>query len=112
MRQRPQRRFDEAFKRDALLHLERTDRTLPQVARDLGMSVQTLRSWYNAEVAKKRKPGKSPKVTPAPTAAETLEEENARLKRALAASEKRVSELEEDREILKKAAAFFARESE
>ena len=47
-----------------------------------------------------------------PTAKETLEEENARLKRQLELLSRKVELLESDREILKKAAAFFAKESE
>jgi transposase len=111
-------RYDDAFRRDALALLERSDRTLFQVATELGMSPSTLRYWYNAEVAKKKKvKGRQPlKALKALTAsekqAETLEEENARLKRELEAALKKNAELEEDRAILKKAAAFFAKESE
>ncbi len=108
-------RYDDAFRRDALALLERSDRTLFQVATDLGMSASTLRYWYNAEVAKKKKvKGRQPlkALTSVEQQAETLEEENARLKRELEAALKKNAELEEDRAILKKAAAFFAKESE
>jgi len=108
-------RYDDAFRRDALALLERSDRTLFQVATELGMSPSTLRYWYNAEVAKKKKvKGRQPlkALTASEKQAETLEEENARLKRELEAALKKNAELEEDRAILKKAAAFFAKESE
>ena len=57
------------------------------------------------------------RLTPLGTASvverkETLAEENKRLKRELDAALKKNAELEMDRAILKKAAAFFAKESE
>ncbi len=72
------------------------DRSLTQVARDLGISASLLQNWKqrmleeNEDLAGLR--------------SETLEQENRRLRRENAS-------LREDREILKKAAAFFAKES-
>ncbi len=115
MRESNYRRYDETFKRDALGILERSDRTMSQVARDLGVDYATLRYWYNADVAKKKKLKKGRGAASPPPPAkpvETLEEENARLKAELAAERKKTADLEMDRAILKKAAAFFAKESE
>jgi len=114
MRASAYRVYDKSFKEDALKVLERADRTIWQVASDLGISPSTLRHWYKKEVAKKKKGTSRPSTNekPAPAQGETLHEENARLKRELAAALKRNAELEEDRAILKKAAAFFAKESE
>ena len=71
------------------------DRSLTQVARDLGLSPSLLQNWNqrmleeNEDLAGSR--------------SETLEQENRRLRRENAS-------LREDREILQKAAAFFAKE--
>jgi len=61
-----------------------------------------------ARKGKKPTPG-GPRVD---TEAETGEEKVKRLERENAALRKRVDDLEQDRAILKKAAAFFAKESE
>lgn len=109
------RKYDEAFKRDALQMVARGERSIGQIAYALGMKESTLRYWYNLDVAKKKKraPGvRSPRPVTPPPEVETLEEQNARLKREVDALQKRVDELEVDRAILKKAAAFFVKESE
>jgi transposase len=89
------RSYTEEFKAEAVRAATAGDRSLTQVARDLGVNASVLQGWkhrLNAttdEVVGKRE--------------ETLEEENRRLRRENAS-------LREDREILKKAAAFFAKE--
>jgi len=105
-------RYTAEFKTDALALLERTGRSLPRVARDLGVSVSSLRIWYKeAEMVKKQeKPSKAEPA--APPTSESTDVEVRRLKRELANAKKRIEELEEDRAILKKAATFFAKESE
>ena len=109
------RRYGATFRADAIALLERSDRLPGQVARDLGIPEATLRYWYFCHMTKgKKRPAKG-KPKPLPVgdpAKETLEAENARLERELAAAERKVRQLEEDRAILKKAAAFFAKESE
>jgi len=87
--------YDPEFRARAV-ELVRT-RGLPraQVARDLGITVETLRLWVKqAEIDAGRRDG--------PTSGEQAEV--ARLQREIAV-------LKEEREILKKAAALFARES-
>lgn len=84
------------FRREAVQLAQNTDRSIAQVARDLGVSNQTLRNWIKqADVDAGRR--------------EVLttdeREELRRLRR-----ENRT--LLQEREILKKATAFFARESE
>jgi len=112
------RRYDAAFRRDALALLERTGRSLKAVAEDLGVPHSTLHAWYTLEMAKKgKKVGKGPrKGNPASAAlrqaTETPEEKIARLEHELVVLRRENDELHMDRAILKKAAAFFAKESE
>jgi len=86
--------YPAAFRAEAVQLVRGGGRTLTQAARDLGVHHDTLRSWVKqADIDGGRRDGL------------TTEEraELARLRR-----ENRV--LQEEREILKKAAAFFARE--
>jgi transposase len=69
--------------------------SISQIARDLGVSVWTLRGWVKKHREKSR--------LAQPRRAETVEEENRRLRRELAV-------LRQERDILKKAAAYFAKE--
>ena len=115
MRAYSHRRYDETFKQEALELLERSDRSLGQVALDLGVEPTTLRYWYKkAEMAKKgKRSGPRVKALPvADPASETPETKLARLERENQTLRKKLAELEMDRAILKKAAAFFAKESE
>ncbi len=88
-----QGKYSDEFKREAVRQVE-AGRPLGQVARDLGIAKTTLWQWRAA-----LKDGRS---LEAGNESE-VRKENARLRR-------RIRELEEDREILKKAAAFFAKE--
>ena len=106
------RKYTEEFKADTLKRIRRGDRIVAQIARDLGVSHWTLRGWVeNDDMAKRKKkgPGKAAAVDPANESPqerlERLERENERLRREN-------DSLRTDREILKKAAAFFAKESE
>ena len=91
-------KYTEEFKRDAVrLMRNRGERTVAQVADDLGVSANQLHRWASKlearDVAKRNDHG------------ETLEEENRRLR-------KEVERLKMEKTILKKAAAFFAKEDE
>ncbi len=83
------------FKVEAVQLVQQRERSLPQIARDLGVSEQTLRNWV-----------KRIEIDSGVRAGLTTEERDElhRLRR-----ENRI--LKEERDILKKAAAFFARES-
>ena len=88
--------YPEDFRREALRLLRRGDRTIPELARDLGVSPQSLRNWSKqVDVDEGKREGLS----------SDEREELRRLRR-----ENRI--LQEEREILKKAAAFFAKDSE
>ena len=109
MRVRKTQQYDETFRAEALVLLERTDRTLSRVAADLGIPNATLRYWQS--MAKKRKGPKRPGPT-IDASSETAGQKLQRLERENQQLRKKVEELETDRAILKKAAAFFAKESE
>ena len=105
--------YDDSFKEDALSLLRRSDRSLKEVAESLDVPKSTLRYWYKADMAKKgRKRPAAAKPPQRDRTDETPEEKIARLERENASLRKKNEQLEMDRAILKKAAAFFAKESE
>jgi transposase len=88
--------YAEEFRREAAALIRSGQRSLPEASKSLGVSQQTLRNWLKREdVDAGRVEGVSSEER----------EELRRLRR-----ENRV--LREEREILKKAAAFFAKEHE
>jgi transposase len=108
--------YTEQFKADAVEALRRSDRSAEQVARDLGISPPSLREWYRREEmtkksksSSKRSAGKAREMV---LAEESPEQRLERLERENVALRKEVESLKMDREILKKAAAFFVKESE
>jgi transposase len=103
--------FTDEFRADAVLLCQRGDRRLREVAADLGVNHWTLREWVRKDELMKRPKKERTEISP-PPASETLEEKVRRLERQLAQRDKQIAQLEMDREILKKAAAFFAKESE
>jgi transposase len=93
---RGSRTYSDEFRREAARLLESGEKPLKQIARDLEVSPATLRSW-RARFG--RSAAKAPKNT-----VPLLEAENRRLRRENA-------RLLEEREILKKATAFFAKDA-
>jgi transposase-like protein len=84
------------FRREALELLKLSGKPLAQIAKDLGVSEQTLRNWRRrADIDAGRTQG-------------LTTDERAELREL----RRRVRTLEMEKEVLKKAAAFFARESE
>ena len=90
------KRYSEEFRREAVRLVEE-GQSVEQVAIDLGVGKTTLWRWRE-QLSSGRKEG------PRPETDEELRKENERLR-------KRLRVLEEEREILKKAATFFAKES-
>ena len=91
------RKYTEEFKREAVRQLEtRGDRSARDVAESLGVAENLLYTWRRkyADVTKAVRAERG----------ETPEEELRRLRRE-------VHQLRRDKEILKKAAAFFAKET-
>ena len=98
MTKRKRRAFNDDFKADAVRLVKAGDRTIGQVAKELDLTETALREWVKRDAVDA---GKAP-----PEALTTVErEELVRLRR----DNKR---LLMERDILKKAAAFFAKESE
>ncbi|MFD4814473.1 transposase [Streptomyces sp. NPDC058418] len=90
------------FKADAVaLYQSRPDATIRSVAADLGINPETLRNWVRTAGASRPRGRRAEVPTEPPT---LLEAENAALRR-------KVRELEEEREILRKAAKYFAGET-
>ena len=86
--------FSDAFKESAMQLALNSEESVSQVARELGISINTLHNW----LYKKRLNDAKEEIAPVH---ETLEEENRRLRKELA-------KVKEEREILKKATAYFS----
>jgi transposase-like protein len=94
-KKRKRRHYTPEFKSEVVALVETSDKTIGQIARDLDLTDSMVRSWV-ANAQKHR--------SPTAVAQGDLEAENQELR-------KRIRELEMERAILKKAAAFFAKES-
>lgn len=92
------KRYTEEFKRDAVELALASDKTVTEVARDLGVSPEGLRGWVNKAKAD-RGQGQPGELTSAER------EELKRLRRQNAEQAKAI-------EVLRKAAVFFAKESD
>ncbi len=91
-----QRVYTREFKVEAVRLSERTEKTVAQIARDLGVPERVLYRWRHElrEQAERAFPGKGHQSE--------LEEENRRLRREL-------EQLKQEREVLNKAVAIFSR---
>lgn len=94
------RRFTEEYKREAVRLWLEGGRSQREICRELEIAPASLRKW-----ARQISPSAASAQTELVDVSESPEAELSRLR-------KRVRELEMEREILKKAAAFFAKESE
>ena len=95
---RKRRKFSQEFKEEAVRLCKQGDRGISEVARELDLTDSALRRWveqYEVDHGEGRR-----------GALTTSEREELRMLR------RRVLRLEQEREILKKAAAFFAKENE
>jgi transposase-like protein len=95
--QKKRRAFTPEFKAEAVRLCKVGDRSIGQVAVDLGLTDSALREWVRRAATDA---GEGP-----PEALTTQERDELRELR------RRVKRLEMEREILKKAAAFFAKEN-
>src|SRR5919112_360764 len=88
--------YPEEFRRDAV-GLVRAGRSISDVAKALGVSAQSLRNWVKQDQLNRRERDDG-----------LTDDEKAELREL----RKRVRRLEQEKEILKRAAAFFAAETE
>jgi transposase len=93
-RRQKHRRFSPEFKAEAVRLVTTTTEPLSTIARDLGVNVASLRSWVDAARPQPREP--------------LTDDERSELKRL----RRELRRVEMERDILKKATAFFARQSE
>ena len=92
---RPRRKFSDEFKRDAVEIVHSSDKSIAQVARELGIYDSTLGNWVKQdEIDRGVRDGVSTSDREEVT---ELRRENARLRM--------------ERELLKRAVAFWVRES-
>ena len=91
-------KYPEEFRRESVQLVLTTDKSMAEVARDLGINYKTLGNWVRSEQAKTARDH-------APGA--LSERERVELKRL----KKENGELKVEREILRKAAAYFAKET-
>jgi len=92
---RPRRKFSDEFKRDAVEIVQSSDKSIAQVARELGIYDSTLGNWVKQdEINRGVRDGVTTDERVEVTA---LRRENARLRM--------------ERELLKRAVAFWVRES-
>jgi transposase len=89
-------KYSEEFRRQAAMLVVDARRPVREVARELDVNHETLRNWVAALRRERATPG-------GPVGADERAE--------LARLRRRVAELELEKEILKKAAVFFARET-
>lgn len=95
-------KYNEDFRRDAVELVRSSGRTLRDVGRELGVNHETLRGWVNAaKRADEQRAGRRSADGGDLSGAER--DELRRLR-------KKVAELELEKEILRKAAAYFAKE--
>ena len=95
---RDRRKFSAEFKQEVVTLIQQGDRTLPEVCRDLDLTDSSVRRWVEQIQGK----------TNIATTEDQAESDKQELDR-LRAENKR---LKMERDILKKATAFFAKESQ
>tara|TARA_Y100000592_G_scaffold80623_1_gene127486 strand:- start:231 stop:518 length:288 start_codon:yes stop_codon:yes gene_type:complete len=91
-------RYTDEFKREAVTQVLERGYTVVEVAKRIGVSRNSLSKWLSEDP-------RNPDSTQAEATNKDLQVENARLKAEL-------RRVQEERDILKKAAAYFANQSE
>ena len=91
-------KYTQEFKDSSVQLILNSNKSVLQISKDLGVSDKTLYAWMKAYRLQHEI------FSPNNTVKESLQDENRRLKRELA-------QVKKEREILKKAAAYFAKEA-
>jgi transposase len=94
-------KYPEQFRRDAVELVRSSGRSLREVGKELGVNHETLRNWVNA-AKRAEAAGQRGREAAEPISADEREE--------LRRLRKKVAELELEKEILRKAAQYFAKE--
>jgi transposase len=94
-------KYSEDFRRDAVELVRSSGRTMRDVGRELGVNHETLRGWVNA--ANRADQQRAGGASGATELSDGEREELRRLRR-------QVAELQMEKDILRKAAAYFAKE--
>jgi transposase-like protein len=97
MRRKPYKQYSREFKLEAIRLAEAGDKTASQVARELGIRANQIWKWTQQLAAEKAAGVPAKRGRPTDDEVSRLRRENARL--------------QEENDILKKAAIYFARES-
>lgn len=91
--------YPKEFRRDVIAAARQGDRTIPQVARSFGISESCLHRWLRIA---EREEGGGNETSPATS--QDLAAENRELR-------KKTARLEQENEILRRATAYFARDT-
>ena len=97
-------RYTQEFKDSAIQLALNSEKSAMSIAKDLGMSDKTLYVWLSDYRKKNFLLPKTHTPSAKSSSKESLEEENRRLRKELAL-------VKQEREILKKATAYFAKEA-
>jgi transposase len=89
--------YPEEFRREAVRLVLTTDKSMAEVARDLGVNYKTLGNWVRSDKYREQR-----------DAAGAISESE---RHELTGLRKENAELKTEREILRKASAYFARET-
>jgi len=97
MTKRKRRQFTDEFKQDTVRLIRESGKTVAEIARDLDLSESAVRNWLTHAEIDEGRGGQGELTTAERQELQRLRREN--------------KQLQMEREILKKAAAFFAKES-
>lgn len=101
---RKYKQYTQEFKLEAIRLLNESDKPVVQVARELGIRVNQIYKWKKQLDEKSTKAfTRTRKVSDQPQSKTNLADENKALKR-------KIERLEAEKDILKKAAAYFAKD--
>ena len=98
------KKYTKEFKDSTIQLLINSNKSAYQIAQDLDINDKTLYSWMKAYKKVNNIHSDERRTTQKTSSRETLEEENKRLRKELAI-------VKQEREILKKATAYFAKET-